>query len=199
MTSLAKLQAREFYASFARLFDYLRNQPEHRKHLDKMLQDSGSWTKFMLHELLPEVIKDVGNERLKYQHEFKHIDLCAWHNTDEEWDQAIHGLPLYVQLAIEHENGPHPQQEFWKLLYLYAPLKILICYCHSPQHSKWPQRDELLKWLKEMHDRACAFHPRSADDAYLVIVGQLDVATSAELAWQGYEVKTGWQGFVQIS
>ena len=99
---------------------------------------------------------------------------------------------------IEHENGLHPQEEFWKLLYLYAPLKVLVCYCYPPRHNRWPQRDEYLEWLNQMHDGACDFHPRSADDAYLVIIGQRGVATPAELAWQGYKVEAGQQGFVRI-
>ena len=198
MTTLPKIPPNEFYTSFTRLFDYLRNQQQHPNHPDNMLQDKRSWTKFMLHDLLPRVVDDIGKGSLERRHEFQNIDLCAWHNSCEEWDQVRYGLPLYVHLMIEHENGFHPQQEFWKLLYLYAPLKVIVCYCYPPQHNKWPQRDEFLKWLEEMHDRACAFHPRSADDAYLVIVGQRDVATPAELAWEGYEIKPGQGGFEQI-
>lgn len=197
MSTLVNIQAADFYASFTRLFhDDLGNRLEHLD--NRLFRDYPSWTKFMLHDFLPLVIQDVGKESLEYRHEFQNIDLCAWHNSGEEWDQARHGLPLYVHLMIEHENGLHPQQEFWKLLHLYAPLKVLVCYCYPPQHNKWPQQDDCLKWLKQMHDRACAFHPRSADDAYLVIIGQRGVATPAELAWQGYEVKAGQQGFVEM-
>ena len=149
----------------------------------------------MLHELLPQVVDDVAGQSLEIRHEFQNIDLCAWHNSGEEWDQARNRMPLYMHLAIEHENGLHPQQEFWKFLYLYAPLKVLVCYCYPPQHNKWPQRDEFLKWLKQMHERACAFHSRSTADAYLVIIGERDVATPAELAWQAYKIEAGQQGF----
>ena len=193
-----KISAAGFYASFTRLFhDGLGNR---LKHLDnRLFRDYPWWTKFMLHDFLPLVINDIGKGSLEYRHEFQNIDLCAWHNSGEEWDQARYGLPLYTHLMIEHENGPYPNQEFWKLLYLYAPLKVLVCYCYASQHNQWPQRDEYLKWLKQMHDRACSFHSRSADDAYLVIIGQRDVATPEELAWQGYEVKAGQQGLVQIN
>lgn len=191
-----KLQADKFYASFTRLFDEgLQSRPEH---LGYMFQESDTWTTFMLHELLPQVINDVAGDCLESQHEFRNIDLCAWYNSGEEWDQAHYRMPLYLHLAIEHENGPHPQQEFWKFLYLSAPLKVLVCYCYPPQHNRWPQRDEFLTWLKQMHNRACGFHPRSADDAYLVIIGQRHVSTPAELAWQGYEIRSGWQGFTQM-
>ena len=102
MSAPEKLQAEKFYASFTRLFDDgLDSQPEH---LGKMFQDSRTWTKFMLHELLPCVINEIANESLEFRHEFQNIDLCAWHNSGEEWDQALHGLPLYMHLAIEHEN-----------------------------------------------------------------------------------------------
>lgn len=191
-----KIQADKFYGSFARLFNAeLRKRP---KYLSDMFQGSETWTKFMLHELLPQVVDDVAGECLETRHEFRSIDLCAWYNSGEEWDQACYGMPLYVHLAIEHENGLHPQQEFWKLLYLYAPLKVFICYCYPPKYDKWPQRDEYLKWLTQMHDRASGFHPCSADDAYLVIIGKRRVATPAELAWQGYEIQVGRQGLCRL-
>lgn len=196
MTRPDKIGADKFYASFARLFNArLQQQPEY---LVDVFTDSERWTTFMLDELLPQVIKHVAGECLEIRREFQHIDLCAWNDSGEEWDQGRYRMPLYVHLAIEHENGLHPQQEFWKFLYLYAPLKILVCYCYSPQHGKWPQLDQFLTWLEQMHDRACGFHPRSTADAYLVIIGERDVATPAELAWQGYQIEAGQQGFSRL-
>ena len=195
MSKLPKIQPSEFYASFMRLFhDYLSSQP---KHVDDMYQDTGLWTKFMLHNLLPQIIEDVGKRRLEYKHEFKNLDLCAWDTVAEPFDQTDlnqwrYGLPLYVHLVIEHENGPYPNEEFWKLLHLYAPLKVIVCHLSSPRLAEW------LAWFNRMRDRVGAFHPRSSDDAYLVIVGRCGAVKPSELDWQGYKVEAGQQRFAQI-
>ena len=91
---------------------------------------------------------------------------------------------------IEHENRHTPEEEFWKLLHLYAPLKVLVCYP--------PRPDEGLDSFDQVRDRVCDFHPRSADDAYLVIIGQHDAAPPADLDWQGHEIRAGQQRFTRI-
>lgn len=189
------IQPSEFYISFTRLFqDYLQTQTAH---IEAKYQDTRLWTEFMLGEFLPNVIDDAANNRfdLACRREFKSIDLVAWDNIAERWNQTRHDLPLYVHLMIEHENGPYPNQEFWKLLYQYAPLKVLICYLPPTptQFSYW------LDWFQQMHNRVCAFHPRSVDDAYLLIIGRHDAAEPANLDWQGYELQAGQQEFAQVN
>ena len=61
MSTLAKIQPSEFYASFMRLFHGdLSNRP---KHLDAMYEDLGLWTEFMLHDLLPESLRTSAKAR----------------------------------------------------------------------------------------------------------------------------------------
>ena len=47
------------------------------------------------------------------------------------------------------------------------------------------RRQYWLDWFNQMRERMCAFHPRSADDAYLVIIGRYDAAKPSELDWKG--------------
>ena len=210
MSTLTKIKPEEFYASFIRLFhERLRNQLEH---LDERYQETEAWTQFMLEDFLPQVIKDVSKGkghpegRLEYRHEkLMRVDLCAYDVISDLWqgdnvNQAHHNLPLYVHLMIEHENGQWPNQEFWKLLHLCAPLKVLVCYLFPRGTSRSYQGiDSMLGWFKQMHDRALAFHPRSADDAYLLIIGRRGAEKPSELDWQGYQIETGQQDFARTN
>lgn len=211
MPALPPFQPQEFYEAFTSLFcEYLREQPES---VPESVATC-SWTKFMLDDFLPKVIERVSINnghpagRLECRSEwrtgeFRNIDLCAWDTIrtpceGTKWEgadlnQTRHDLPLYLHLVIEHENGRFPNEEFWKLLHWYAGLKVLVCYLSPTEVA------HQMGWFRQMRDRVCDFHPRSAGDAYLVIIGQRNVDTPAELAWQGYEVKAGQQRFVQIS
>ena len=193
MSTLPPFEPREFYEAFTRLFcDYVREQPK---------DEEGSWTEFMLGDFLPKVIENVSRHkghpagRLECRREFRHIDLCAWDTIrtpceGTKWEggdlnQACHDLPLYLHLVIEHENGRYPNEEFWKLLHWYAGLKVLVCYLLPTEVAHW------LEWFRQMRDRVCDFHPRSADDAYLVIIGEYGLYDPAEQQWTGYEIKGG--------
>ena len=57
----------------------------------------------------------------------------------------------------------------------------------------------MLGWFKQMHDRALAFHPRSTDDAYLLIIGRRGAEKPSELDWQGYQIETGQQDFARTN
>lgn len=199
MSTLPPFQPREFYEAFTRLFcDYLQEQPRRVK---ETYQENGSWTEFMLGDFLPKVIENVSKHkghpagRLECRREYRYIDLCAWDTVCEpcdgtQWEGADlnqwrYWLPLYLHLMIEHENGPHPNSEFWKLLHWYAGLKVLVCYLHQRDLDDW------LGWFKQMHDKVCGLHSRSADDAYLVIIGECGLYDPAEQQWKGYEIKGG--------
>ena len=99
------------------------------------------------------------------------IDLCAFDNAREEpehLNQTEYDLPLYAHLMIEHENN-NPNGELWKLLQLYAPLKSAYLLSVSSGYSgHFIVIDRTLERYKEMYNKACAFHPRSADDALFV-------------------------------
>jgi len=204
MPTLAKIQPEEFYKSFIRLFDErLSNQTG--GDVDEKYRSPETWTQFMLEDFCPQVIKDVNkvkgypDGRLECRHEkFMRVDLCAFDNVSEPWEgtdvnQTRYGLPLYVHLVIEHENASYPNEEFWKLLHLYAPLKVLICYLPPKQVNYW------LDWFNQMRVKACAFHPRSADDAYLAIIGQRGAEKPSQLNWQGYSAEKEQHGFAQIN
>jgi len=45
-------------------------------------------------------------------------------DTQDPWGKMKYRQPLYVLALIEHEGGPNPEEEFWKLLHWYAPLKV---------------------------------------------------------------------------
>ena len=191
-----------------RLFhDDLSNRP---KHMDAMYKDLGLWTEFMLHDLLPRVIEDVSKGkghpegRLEQRHEkIMRIDLCAFDNAREDpehLNQTEYDLPLYVHLMIEHENN-NPNGELWKLLQLYAPLKILVCYLFPRGTQAVYVIDRTLERYKEMYNKACAFHPRSADDAYLLIIGRhrSHAEKPSELHWEGHKIEAGEQDFTHIN
>ena len=73
--------------------------------------------------------------------------------------------------------------------YLYAPLKVLVCYLFPRGTSQsYLETNNMLGWFKHMHDRACAFHPRSADDACLLIIGRRGAEKPSDLNWQGYQI-----------
>ena len=183
MSSIPNVQPSEFFRSFSRRFEELsQHQPQH---MNSMFQTNPLWTQFMLKEFLPAVIADV-RRGLSHRHEFKNIDLVAWDNVAVPWNgmdlnQTAYDQPLYVHLLIEHENGPYPNEEFWKLLHLYAPLKVLVCYPKQPR--------DFLDWISEVRSKVCDFHLRSPNDAYLVVIGKWDASTPTDLAWEGYEAR----------
>lgn len=209
-TLLEKIQPEEFYASFVRLFnDDLENRPEH---VNEMYQADRWWTEFMVHDFLPKVVGDVSRSKGHPEgrltclpEKLMRVDLGAcdvvpWPWEGDDLNKFQHGLPLYVHLLIEHENGGYPDQEFWKLLHLYAPLKVLVCYLFpsDTQRSYYLKVDYVLGWFQQMHDRVCAFQPHTADDSYLLIIGRRGLEKASEQHWQGYELKAGQEAFRQL-
>ena len=186
-TLLEKIQPAKFFASFKRQFDALMTN---QAHVQAMFGGPTERTEFMLEHVLRRVIQ---NDRLHFQREaVMRNDLVAWdivpvpfrdpggQYDGAELNQHVYCLPLFMHVIIEHENDDDACKEFWKLLHLYAPLKVLVCY----RPPSW-----YLKWFRQMREWACAFHPRSVDDAYLVIIGDKEAATPVDINWRCYELK----------
>jgi len=67
-------------------------------------------------------------------------------------------------IAVEHENSEHSEEEFWKLLHIHVPLKVLISYPRNPQ-NKIEHFNEL------MNDEVFKFQKPPRNEQYLVIFG----------------------------
>lgn len=177
-----KINASDFLDQFLAIF--LQRWSIGAEDLVAKFRDTRSWTDFMLNDkpiaLLPEVLEALGRGQLEYRREFKLFDLCAWLRVDDPYHKPQYDQPLYIQVCIEHENRPTPEEEFWKLLHFYSPLKVLVCYP--------PRPDEWLQYFDRVRAKVSEFHPRSPDEEYLVIVGPRPetVSEASQLIWKAW-------------
>lgn len=176
-----RIHAREFFEQYLILFE--RRRAADAAGLLKRFRDSKSWTDFMLNPpfaFLPEVVETVGQGRLEYRSEFKLADLCVWGKVDDLYHKPKNAQPLHVHILIEHENERNSEEEFWKLLHSYSPLKVLVCYPRCP--------GEKVEEFDTVRAKVRAFHPRSIDEEYLVIVGpqRATVSDPSMIVWKGW-------------
>jgi hypothetical protein len=94
-------------------------------------------------------------------------------------------------VILEHENGPYPEQEFWKLLNWYAPLKVLVCYPTKPS--------EYLKYFEECKQGVHREHGRSLQEEYLVIFGPRGNTDVSNGLWRGHVTHAGVTGFTPLA
>lgn len=73
--------------------------------------------------------------------------------------------PMLLDVAIEHENGAHPENEMWKLIFVRAPLKVLVYYGHDG--------DGKIGKMLEMLRMANSEFPENEDTHYLFFLGQM--------------------------
>ena len=125
------------------------------------------------------MIYQLGNSELECKREFFGFDLCAWDNGRFYDNKPQYDKPLYLSVTIEHENGPNPEEEFWKLLHWYSPLKVLISY---PSHV-----NTMIEHFNRIRKEVCSFHSRSPEDQYLIIFGtHPDQLHGIGVQWRGW-------------
>jgi hypothetical protein len=113
-----------------------------------------------------------------------------------KFNKPQYAQPSYVHILIEHENGRNPEEEWYKLIHWYAPLKVLICY---------DRRASLLDEFCAVKVEANQFHLRS-DEEYLVIIGELRAeplkaighTETKTIPWRGWLIRTHEDRFREI-
>jgi hypothetical protein len=175
----------EFFGNFCALFAERQRHATDPATLAKQFQDRRFRTEFMK-MFMDELAKSFGDGRVLCEKEFRSIDFCFWDKQDP-WDKMQYRQPSYILALIEHEGGHNPEEEFWKLLHWYAPLKVLICY------EPWPRIQKLFIELRGMiHD----FLARSPEEQYLVIVGDIH---NDEVRWNGWLTNSQVADFREVN
>jgi hypothetical protein len=133
------------------------------------------WTKEM-REVLTVTLKELKREKLDIIFELGRIDytICE---KDLPSNKVRYKQPLHVHALIEHENGPSPEEEYWKLLHRYAPLKVIIFYSENPR--------KILGGFLDTYKKVYAFHPRVSSENYLFICGD----KIGSYQWKAWEIR----------
>lgn len=92
------------------------------------------------------------------------LDMMILDCSNVSGNKIKYRQPLFVHALVEHENGPHPEEEFWKLLHHYTPLKVLIFYTCDPTKA--------LEDFARTYQKVNNFHQRT-DEEYLVIAARV--------------------------
>lgn len=177
-----RISGREFFRAFCALFED-RLAIDGNDLVSRLRQKDGrtQWMKCFIGDLASR----LGSGEVLCQKEFYNVDFCFWDSRDP-WDKMRYRQPLYVLALIEHENGPNPEEEFWKLLHWYAPLKVVICY------QSWAK---LRPYLNSLRSLVGEFLPRSSEEEYLIIVGELK---DASIEWAGWITTAKDADFTQV-
>ena len=161
------INGQRFLDAFANVhFDRLSEDRKKKNLMKAYRSGDPEWTKYMFSKkngFLKEVMERLRpkNERLEYVTEkLARID-------------AMFVAKLHV--LIEHEHGENIEEEKWKLIFLRAPLKVLIFYDWDEDKKKtkeekiWVQ--DKLKTLKKMLNTVNGFFPECELTEYLFIIG----------------------------
>ena len=167
-----RISGLEFFENFGTLFAEPQRRAADPATLVRQFQDRTARTEFMK-SFLDELADSFWTGRVRCEREFRSLDFCFW-DTRDPWGKMKYRQPLYVLALIEHEGGPNSEEEFWKLLHWYAPLKVLICY------QPWPK---LQKYFNELRGMVQDFLARSQEEQYLVIVGDI---RNDGVGWRGW-------------
>ena len=167
-----RISGLEFFENFDTLFAERQRCAADPAALVRQFQDRTARTEFMK-SFLDELASSFWTGRVRCEREFRSIDFCFW-DTQDPWGKMKYRQPLYVLALIEHEGGPNPEEELWKLLHWYAPLKVLICY------QPWPK---LREYFNDLRGMVQDFLARSQEEQYLVIVGDI---RNDGVGWRGW-------------
>jgi hypothetical protein len=185
--------AAEFFGVFRKTFQDSFDKDSARLTSIYKQQEVGAaaqWTKFMLDDVLTATVKEYLGADCDCRREFYNLDLCAWRPRNDPYHKPQYRLPLALDVILEHENGPYPEEEFWKLLNWYAPLKVLVCYPLKPS--------EYLTYFNECKQRMHREHGRSSREEYLVIFGATGNADVAAGIWQGHVTRADMTDFTAL-
>ena len=152
------INGQRFLDAFANVhFDRLSEDRKKKNLMKAYRSGDPEWTKYMFSKkngFLKEVMERLRpkNERLEYVTE-KLARIDAMFVGGEDLFRNNLEYPAKLHVLIEHEHGENIEEEKWKLIFLRAPLKVLIFYDWDEDKKKtkeekiWVQ--DKLKTLKK--------------------------------------------------
>lgn len=176
------MRADEFKHAFLETWEALIENEEGLDEVIAAWQNDATWTTFMLGDRGDDnpdsFLHAVGAQldRSVYR-EYYTLDCVYYQETPNLIGDDSY--PAGFDAIIEHENGPQPEKEWWKLLMWRAPLKVLIFYdfCddeiqHNINRARWliGKLEKFAEMTQQMHDR---WPGRKDEDDYLIVVGYM--------------------------
>lgn len=154
--------------------------------VSRMFSNDAEWTIFMqrgnngsdsfLCRVMNRLqVSNNSSPRLEYRTEYYTID-ALFIGGECLLNKSTLLYPSEVHVLIEHENGPHVEEEMWKLIQWRVPLKVLIFYDFNDEernasHAKHEWLATKLEYLKGMLNASHNFFSESIDTEYLFIIG----------------------------
>lgn len=138
------------------------------------------WTAYMMRH--DGVIADVGRRlashvpSLEYSTEVYTVDAMFVGGRDLYQERLCY--PSTILTLIEHEQGMHPEEEMWKLIFWRSPLKVLIMYDWDDVEVTKSDRDnwlyQKLSKLTDMLNTSNHDHGVDRESEYLFLVGKMN-------------------------
>ena len=164
------IDSKSFHTAFIQAGEILFEETQSRFHtLGKKERTE------LMGDLLARTMTALNLTNLILDKEFYRYDWAILDNSKPVGDKIDYRQPLHVLALIEHENGRNPEEEFWKLLHYYSPLKILIFYSKNPERN--------LCDFSTTYGRISAFHRRNDSECYLAICGTQESDAQPWKAW----------------
>ena len=170
------ISATEFYSAFLVATDNFAKS-------DNSKFQKKEWTKRMFGKngILDATVENLADKEIVLWKEFYLYDGAILDTSPSlPYNKIKYRQPTNVLALIEHENGPNPEEEFWKLLHFYSKLKVLIFYSQSPE--------KLIEGFKFQLDLVSDIHHRNVSEEYLCIVG---CNFSAQNDWKACKMSFG--------
>ncbi|MBM3860094.1 MAG: hypothetical protein FJ395_10630 [Verrucomicrobia bacterium] len=167
-----KITPEAFYEAFRKAASEVFSKPDAASYsrgqmTELVTSDAGVFTR---------TIQLLGRPELEGRGELYKIDYTIYDKRPIIGNKVEYRQPIYVHALIEHELGRNPEEEFWKLLHHYAPLKVLVFYSDVPQ--------QFLDGFASTYHQVSSFHPRVASEQYLLICGNPNWNGRDWVAWR---------------
>ncbi len=166
------ISANQFYLAFKQAVEF-----RGRTNLSEF--SKRDWTKNMFCQdgIVGETVRHMNLPNLCLKREFYRYDAAILDESSElPYNKIKYRQPTSVLALIEHENGPNPEGEYWKLLHFYTKLKVLIFYSDTPERH--------LKGFNELYEVVSDIHRRNSSEEYLFICGQHRSFSTQWRAWR---------------
>lgn len=138
--------------------------------------------------LLIRTIESLGI-KMCYRLELYKLDLVAWRSKRaSDLHKPINRQPMGLEIIVEHENKKNKEEEFWKLMHWYAPLKVIVCYGRTDGDGMYDKPNSFLTFQAMLGD-ANNFHKRNISEEYLILWGD-QPAQSQTVEWDATIFKT---------
>jgi hypothetical protein len=126
--------------------------------------------------VLALTVRNLGRAEMHPLYEKYKLDLMICDQTNVIGNKIKYRQPLFVHAIVEHENGPNPEEEFWKLLHHYTPLKVIVFYSATPSRN--------LEDFSQTFQKVNVFLPRSNNEEYLAVCGEFSTTAPKWKAWK---------------